>query len=46
MEEIARQVSFLGPVEVVPGEVEMAALAQGANRALNGSEPILAYLSD
>jgi butyrate kinase len=46
VEEIARQVSFLGPVEVVPGEVEMAALAQGANRALNGSEPILAYLSD
>ncbi|OIQ49816.1 putative butyrate kinase 2 [Pseudodesulfovibrio hydrargyri] len=46
VEEIARQVSFLGPVEVVPGEVEMAALAQGAVRALNGTEPVRTYRAD
>ncbi|XXJ21554.1 butyrate kinase [Desulfovibrio caledoniensis] len=43
VEEITRQVAFLGPVEVVPGEVEMAALAQGAHRALNGEEPVRTY---
>ena len=46
VEEITRQVSFLGPVEVVPGEVEMAALAQGAHRALNGGETVRTYLAE
>jgi butyrate kinase len=43
VEEIARQVGFLGPVEVVPGEVEMSALAAGAARALCGDEPVRTY---
>ncbi|WP_207263294.1 butyrate kinase [Desulfovibrio sp. Huiquan2017] len=43
VEEITRQVGFLGPVEVVPGEVEMAALAEGAARALCGREPVRTY---
>jgi butyrate kinase len=43
VKEIARQVGFLGPVEVVPGEVEMSALASGAARALCGREPARTY---
>jgi len=46
VEDIARQVSFLGPVEVVPGEVEMSALAAGAASALSGREPVRAYRAD
>jgi butyrate kinase len=46
VEDIARQVSFLGPVEVVPGEVEMSALAAGAARAISGREPVRAYRAD
>ena len=41
--EISRQVGFLGPVEAVPGEVEMAALAAGAARALCGRESVRLY---
>ncbi|EGB15326.1 butyrate kinase [Pseudodesulfovibrio mercurii] len=44
VDEITRQVRFLGPVEVVPGEVEMSALAEGASRALCGREPVRTYL--
>jgi butyrate kinase len=43
VEEITRQTGFLGPVEVVPGEVEMSALAAGAARALCGREPVRTY---
>jgi len=43
VEEITRQIAFIGPVEVVAGEVEMAALAQGAHRALSGREPVRTY---
>lgn len=42
-EEIERYVSFLGPVIVIPGEDEMAALAQGALRVLRGEESALRY---
>lgn len=41
--EISRMIGYLGPVEVVPGEVEMASLAAGAERALRGVEPVRAY---
>jgi butyrate kinase len=41
--EISRMIRYLGPVEVVPGEVEMASLAAGVERVLNGSEPARAY---
>lgn len=37
--EVSRMIGHLGPVEVVPGEVEMAALAAGAERALRREEP-------
>lgn len=43
--EVSRLVAHIGPVEVVPGEVEMAALAAGAERALQGLEPVLKYVS-
>ena len=34
--KVRRRVRFLGPVHVVPGEMEMEALALGALRVLNG----------
>jgi butyrate kinase len=40
---ITERVKFLGPVEVFPGEHEMAALREGAARALAGEEPIRVY---
>jgi len=40
---IARRLTFFAPVEVIPGELEMAALAAGALRALDGSERAKAY---
>lgn len=43
MEEIQERVKFLGPIFVYPGEDEMLALAQAANRALNGLVPIKVY---
>jgi butyrate kinase len=36
-------VSFIAPVELVPGEDEMLALAQGALRILNGEEKAKIY---
>lgn len=41
--EISRMVSCIGPVEVMPGEVEMASLAAGAERALAGQETVRTY---
>ncbi|WP_272698698.1 butyrate kinase [Desulfovibrio sp. Fe33] len=46
VEELSRQAGFLAPVEVVPGEVEMFALAEGASRALCGVEPVRTYRDD
>ena len=41
--EITRRVSFIAPVQVVPGEEEMEALALGALRVLKGEETALTY---
>ena len=41
--EVARQVSFLGPVEVVVGNEEMMALAHGVQRVLERHEQSKAY---
>lgn len=35
---VNENVSFIAPVEVIPGENEMQALAEGAQRVLNGEE--------
>ncbi|MBE0465677.1 MAG: butyrate kinase [Candidatus Desulforudis sp.] len=40
---IAKRVSFIAPVEVLPGEREMEALALGILRVLRGREQALAY---
>lgn len=40
---ISEMVSFIAPVEVVPGEDEMLALAQGALRIINGEEKAKIY---
>ena len=40
---IAERVRFLGPVEVYPGENEMAALREGVARALAGQEAVKIY---
>jgi butyrate kinase len=40
---IRGRVEFLAPVEVYPGEHEMAALREGAARALTGEEPVRIY---
>jgi butyrate kinase len=43
VEWIRKRVEFLGPVEVYPGEHEMAALQEGVARALAGLEPVRVY---
>jgi butyrate kinase len=43
VEWIRQRVEFLGPVEVYPGENEMAALQEGVARALAGLEPVRVY---
>ncbi|MFW5729293.1 MAG: butyrate kinase [Spirochaetota bacterium] len=40
---ITERVSFLAPVKVYPGEDEMRALAEGADRVLRGEEQALTY---
>ena len=40
---ISARVSYLAPIEVLPGEREMISLARAAARALDGSEPIHEY---
>lgn len=37
-DKVTEMVKFMAPVEVVPGEDEMQALAEGANRVLNNEE--------
>ncbi len=44
--DIARQVSFLGPVVLLPGENEMEALAMGALRVLRGEESAHQFKGD
>ena len=38
-DEITRRTSFIAPVEIMPGEREMIALAEGSYRALTGEIP-------
>lgn len=45
VEQIREYVQFLGPLFIYPGEDEMLALAQAANRALQGLEPVQIYSS-
>ena len=40
---VRERVSFLGPVEIYPGEDEMAALREGVARALAGEEVVKVY---
>jgi butyrate kinase len=42
-QNIIQRVSFIAPVEVIPGEVEMEALALGALRVLRAEEKALTY---
>lgn len=41
--EIRKYVSFLGRIEIVPGEFEMEALAAAGVRFLNGQEKLKSY---
>lgn len=41
--EIEKYISFLAPVEVMPGENEMESLALGGLRMLGGEEPVKQY---
>jgi butyrate kinase len=41
---LARQVAFIAPVTILPGEEELEALAAGALRALRGEEEIKEYV--
>lgn len=43
VQEIRRLTGFLGPVEVVTGDEEMASLAAGVSRVLSGEEEAKAY---
>ena len=42
-ESVVRRVSFLAPVTVIPGAMEMEALARGVTRVLNGEEEAKNY---
>lgn len=43
VEKLAERIGYLAPVERIPGEREMEALASGALRVLTGSEPARTY---
>lgn len=43
---LTEYVSFIAPVEVVPGELELEALAEGGLRVLRGQETARKFLSD
>jgi len=43
VDRIRRRVRFIAPVRVVPGEMELAALAEGALKALSGGVPVRDY---
>jgi len=42
-DEITRRVQFIAPVHVYPGEDELLSLAEAAQRALTGTEPVKTY---
>ncbi len=42
-EEVIKRVSYLAPVQIIPGEMEMKALALGALRVLNNIEKAKIY---
>jgi len=42
-DRIREWIGFLAPVLIFPGEDEMAAMAEGASRFLNGGEPLKKY---
>ncbi|WP_419786079.1 butyrate kinase [Pseudodesulfovibrio sp.] len=44
--EVSRMTRYLGPVEVVEGDEEMATLADGVLRVLSGRETVLSYRSE
>lgn len=41
--QIYERIRFLGPCQIVPGEMEMDALAEGAHRVLSGEEEAKTY---
>ena len=43
-EQVMKRVSYLAPVEIIPGEMEMKALALGAYRVLNNLEEAKIYI--
>jgi butyrate kinase len=43
VEGVRRRVAWIAPVEVLPGEDELRALAEGALRVLRGEEPARSY---
>jgi len=43
MEGIRQKVEFIAPLEIIPGELEMEALTEGALRILNGTEALKVY---
>ena len=42
-DELIQRVDWIAPVKLYPGEDELRALALGANRYLNGLEPLKTY---
>lgn len=42
-QQVIDRVSFISPVTVIPGEMEMEALAEGGLRVLNGEEAVQEY---
>jgi len=40
---VSARVNFIAPIEIIPGEMEMEALALGGLRVLEGGEPIYEY---
>jgi butyrate kinase len=43
IEDLEKKVSFIGPLVVRPGELEMEALAKGAYDGIRGEMPIKEY---
>ncbi len=43
-DEIIRRVSFIAPVHIIPGEREMAALAENGMNALSGEQTVQTYV--
>ncbi len=43
VQEISQKITWIAPIKVYPGEMEMAALYEGVNRVLTGEEQALNY---